>query len=128
MELKDFVSATLTQVIEGVKMAQSASEGGNINAKLPYTSNFGGSLLSLNDGSVFTRVDFDVSVTAEVKGGANAKLTVFGIGAEGGAAHTSGAANRVAFSVPIRLPSGDATRARDYDREISRTISETDDF
>jgi hypothetical protein len=54
----------------------------------------------------FTRVDFDVAVSAETAGGGQGSIKVFGVGAEGGAKHKSGYANRITFSVPIRLPDG----------------------
>jgi len=109
MELKDFIAETLSQIIEGVRLAQERVDGTNVNAAMAGAE-FGGHLVNVGHFGVATRVDFDVSVTAETKGGAGAKLSVFGIGAEGGAGHTAGSANRISFSVPVRLPDGDAER------------------
>jgi hypothetical protein len=54
-----------------------------------------------------TRVDFDVAIAAETTGGGKGKIQVFAIGsAEGGGERKSSYANRVAFSVPVRLPEG----------------------
>ncbi len=109
MELKDFVAETLSQIVEGVQIAQKREDGTNVNAAMAGAE-FGGHLVNVGTYGVATRVDFDVSVTAETKGGAGAKLSVFGIGAEGGAGHTAGSANRISFSVPVRLPDGDRER------------------
>jgi len=110
MELKDFVAKTLLQVIEGVRIAQSGEDGPNVNADMAGAS-FGGNLINVGSYGVATRVDFDVSVTAESSAGAGAKLTVMGVGVGGGAEHKAGSANRISFSVPVRLPDGDTGRA-----------------
>jgi len=116
MELKDFIAETLAQIIEGVKAAQSGEDGANVNAAMGGAP-FGGHLVNVGQYGVATRVDFDVSITAETKGGAGAKLSVFGVGAEGAAGHTAGSANRISFSVPLRLPDGDQQRELQVERE-----------
>ncbi|WP_024898079.1 trypco2 family protein [Brucella rhizosphaerae] len=118
MELKEFIAETLSQIIDGVKIAQSRQDGSNVNAGMAG-ADFGGHLVNVGTYGVATRVDFDVSVTAETKGGAGIKLSVFGIGAEGGAGHTAAAANRISFSVPVRLPDGDKVRQSRIDHENS---------
>lgn len=111
MELKEFVAETLSQIVEGVRLAQAREDGSNINAAMSGAE-YGGHLVNVGTYGVATRVDFDVSVTAETKGGAGAKLSVFGVGVEGGAGHTAGSANRISFSVPVRLPDGDSEREK----------------
>jgi len=123
MELKDFIAATLLQIIEGVRTAQSGTDGANVNASMSG-ADFGGHLINVGDFGTATRVDFEVNVSAETSGGAGAKLVVMGIGASGGASHKAGSENRISFSVPVRLPDGDtgresrihAERKREYDR------------
>lgn len=110
MELDQFIELTLKQIAEGVKNAQKAEGGENINAMSSGKHDLGGNLINLNQYGVHTRVDFDVSVSAETSGSGGAKLTVLGIGAEGAAERRVAAANRVQFSVPIRLPDGDSSR------------------
>lgn len=116
MELKEFIAETLSQIIDGVKLAQDKEGGSNVNAAMAGAAQ-GGNLLNGGTYGVGTRVDFDVSVTAESKGGAGAKLSVFGVGVEGGAGHTAGSANRISFSVPLRLPDGDTEREKKINDE-----------
>lgn len=110
MELEEFVEITLRQILAGVMKAQATEDGGNVSPLLEGMPQLGGNLVALGDYGVFTRVDFDVSVTAEKSGGGAAKLSVFGVGAEGGAALKAASANRISFSVPVRLPEGDTTK------------------
>lgn len=104
MDLKTFITETLGQILDGVKDAQRAQDGGRINAEGGGSP--GGNLFSAGIYGMFTRVDFDVAVSAESTGSGKAGLRVFGIGAEGGGEHKTGLANRITFSVPIRLPEG----------------------
>jgi hypothetical protein len=111
MDLKDFVAASLQQILEGIKQAQATAEGSNINAEgagIPSGKN------AYSGGSygTFTLVEFDVAVSAETSGKGGANLKVFGAGFEGGGEHKSGTANRISFAVPVRLPDGDTQRAR----------------
>ncbi len=110
MELSEFVELTLKQILEGIMKAQASEEGGNVSPLLEGMPQLGGNLVALGDYGMFTRVDFDVSVSAERSGGGGAKLSVFGVGAEGGAQVKSASANRISFSVPVRLPEGDTTK------------------
>ena len=123
MELREFIAATLSQIIEGVQLAQAAECGTNVNAAMAGAQ-FGGHLVNVGEFGVATRVDFDVSVSAETTGGAGAKLTVFRIGVQGGAGHTAGSANRIAFSVPVRLPDGDTERQNKIVEESQRQLDE----
>ncbi|WP_430511926.1 trypco2 family protein [Pannonibacter phragmitetus] len=116
MELKHFIAETLSQIIEGIKLAQEKPDGENVNA-LMKDAQFGGHLINVGQYGIATRVDFDVSVTTETEGGAGAKVKVFGIGVEGGGKHTAGSANKISFSVPIRLPEGDKDRMQKVDEK-----------
>jgi Trypsin-co-occurring domain 2 len=106
MDLKAFVAETLQQICDGIRQAQSKEGGDAINAE----SNLGvvsGHLIPSGSYGVFTRVDFDIAVSAESVGGAKGGIKVWGIGdIEGGGERKTGHANRIAFSVPVRLPDG----------------------
>jgi hypothetical protein len=91
-------------VIKGVKDAQSSPGGDNINAELYGTVS--GHLIHGGTAGLFTRVDFDVAVSAETAGGAKGSLVVFSVGASDSADTKQGFVNRISFSVPVRLPDG----------------------
>src|SRR5207244_5802989 len=102
MDLKTFVAEALQQICDGIKDAQSKDGGDAINAENSANS---GHLFSHATYGTFTRVDFDVAVSAETASGAKGGIKVWGVGdLGGGAEHKTGYANRIAFSVPVRLP------------------------
>ena len=72
MDLKTFVAETLSQILEGIREAQSKEGGDEINADADsYSPPTGGRLFSVASG-IFTRVEFDVAVSAESEGGGRA--------------------------------------------------------
>ena len=109
MEPKNFIAETLSQIIEGVRLAQSGEDGANINADMAGAA-FGGSLVNVGTYGVATRVDFDVSVTAETTAGAGAKLSVFGVGVSGvesiRQAPQTELASAFRFACPTEIPGG----------------------
>lgn len=111
MDLKDFVAASLRQILDGVAQAQAGENGANINAEgagIPDGKN----VFSNGTYGNFTIVEFDVAVSAETAGKGGANLQVFGVGFEGGGEHRAGRANRISFAIPVRLPNGDKSRAQ----------------
>jgi hypothetical protein len=117
MDLKTFISETLQQICDGVREAQSKEGGSAINAE--GASMNSGHLIDAGTYGVFTRVDFDVAVSAENIGGAKGGLKVWGIGdIQGGAERKTEHANRIAFSVPVRLPDGAKSPDQSFHREI----------
>lgn len=121
IDLKDFISNTLQQIVAGVKDAQQTEDGMNVNADNAGYGQ-GGNLFSAGTYGSFTRVDFDVAVGAETSGAGKASIKVFGIGAEGGGEHKTNTASRINFSVPVRLPDGDGKRAENI-RAESQVLS-----
>jgi len=93
MELKDFVSQTITSIIEGVREAQaSAQDGAYVNPVMAARP-----------------IEFDVAVTVtettEKKGGGGIAVAGF-IKAEGGGLTSSAnsSVSRIKFHVPVTLP------------------------
>lgn len=117
MELDEFIELTLKQIGDGISKAQATEGGENINALAGTAEQLGGNLINLHRYGVYTRVDFDVSISAETSGKGGARLTVFGVGAEGGAERKVASANRVNFSIPLRLPDGDNKRMLEIKRK-----------
>ncbi len=67
MDLKTFVSQSLTQILAGIREAQKAPGGENVAAEAYIGSE--GNLLAGGTSGFFTKVDFDVLVLAETKDG-----------------------------------------------------------
>ena len=112
MDVEEFISEALRQIIAGVQKAQAGDSGDNVNAATAGTSvPFGGNIIHTGASGIYTRVDFDIAVSGETNAKAGANLKVFGVGVEGGGDSKHGTANRISFSVPVRLPDGDPTRA-----------------
>ena len=114
MEIEEFVSSVLKQIVNGVLDAQKDEkvgefisawgDGGHEYAKHPR--------LSSSARLKSTIVDFDLAVTAEnagsISGGAGLKVAAFGaeIGAKGDGQKSTKdiAVNRIQFAVQILLP------------------------
>ncbi|KZK97275.1 MULTISPECIES: hypothetical protein [unclassified Pseudovibrio] len=111
MELKEFVTQSLQQILEGVREAQTVEGGDNINAGLQGIK-LDGNLINGGTYGVFSVVEFDVAVSAEHSGSGKAALKVFGVGVEGGGQTAASYANKIKFSVPVRLPDGDPSRVQ----------------
>ena len=114
MELKDFVSETLKQVMEGVKTAQNSvkEHGGEINPKGIYsTSSSSHPQLYTTSEKLVQLIDFDIAVTTieedKAKGGTGIFVGAFGVGVQGESGNQNSAINRIQFKVPIVLPNQD---------------------
>jgi len=118
MDLKTFIAETLQQICDdGIREAQSKEGGRAINAEGAKMQS--GHLIDAGSYGIFTRVDFDVAVSAESVGGAKGEIKVWGIGdIEGGAERKAGHTNRIIFSVPVRLPDGAKSQDRSFHREL----------
>ncbi|TIM06661.1 trypco2 family protein [Mesorhizobium sp.] len=129
MDLEEFISETLGQILAGVAKAQVTEIGKNVNAAFPGV--LGSNLSVLPEFGVFARVDFDVAVTAESSAGGKGSIRVWGLGAEGGKDSRSQTVSRVVFAVPLRLPDGDQSKKIAADaadaarREKLRGLSES---
>jgi hypothetical protein len=100
MDVRDFIDMTLKEIVAGITKAQASEGGEAINAEMGDVS-VSGNLISTKGAGLFTRVDFDVAVSAEGTGRAGGSLTVFGVGVKAGGESKSGYANRILFSVPV---------------------------
>jgi len=113
MELQEFITLSITQIISGVKKAQ---EQNTTDARVNPSN------LSLGDGvtqkelydfandMLLTRVEFDVAVTTEdtkgTKGGLGVFVGAVGLGTQGQSEARNSSISRLKFSVPIALPKG----------------------
>jgi hypothetical protein len=117
MQLKDFISQTLIEIVHGVKQAQAtvSKHGGAINPsfwRMESTKSIIGytGKPDSNEQPVFS-VEFDVAISSEEtsgsKGGFGIIVAVFGGGAQSEQQSTSSNQNRIKFVVPILLPEQD---------------------
>lgn len=111
MELKDFVSQTLTQILDGVKTSQAYAKENNAGINPPYPSFFGdkaSSYLKGKNGGIIQYIDFDVAVTTiegtGTKGGIGIFVGPVGIGAQGKSDSSNTSVSRIKFSIPVEFP------------------------
>jgi hypothetical protein len=130
MDLKDFVASSLTQIVEGVKMAQQATgaSGAWINPATRFSKSDETVNVAPGISAYVHDVEFDVAVTVSDKQGADAgaKLEIFGakIGGGGNVAYENQAVSRVAFSVPVVWPP--STR-EDLEKQIAEQVRKNTD-
>ncbi|MER9270446.1 hypothetical protein [Mesorhizobium sp. M0643] len=108
MDLDEFISETLRQILAGIAKVQETDLGKNVNAAFPGV--LGSNLAMHPDFGAFARVDFDVAITAESSTGGKGSIRVWSIGAEVGKDSRSQTVSRVVFAVPLRLPDGDQSK------------------
>lgn len=113
MELKDFVSETIRQIVAGTVAAQVHAEehGASVSpADMRYKGTTGGDQLLWNqqDGTPIQKVDFDVAVTTtegtQTKGGIGIFVGPVGLGTQGQSDATNQSVSRIRFWVPLQLP------------------------
>jgi len=114
MDLREFVSETLTQIANGAASAAEAVRkvGGVVNPSMvspgfdPDTTHYFG---TFGDGQSVFLIEFDVAVTASdaTEGGASAGIKVlsaFSAKIGGSASSTTESTSRIRFKVPLALP------------------------
>lgn len=105
MELKEFIAATLTDIVNGVIEAQenTMETFAQIN---PLVSNGGGVDTQRNRAVV--DVIFDIALGENTRSGASGKIGVVlasvGLGGKIEEARETDSANRVRFKVPVMFP------------------------
>ena len=111
MELKDFVKATLEQIVEGSALAQESikQKGGIVNpSSMSYQKD--GEWNTYNH-AMPQEVVFDVGLTSTDKSGTSEGIGVFlgsiNLGKKNEAGSEQVAITKVKFSVPLALPPGD---------------------
>lgn len=111
MDLKEFVSMTLTQIVAGVvdSATRIADMGGAVNPAFNAGAN--GPHLGYVPGvsQAVYGIEFDVAVVAgsntSAEGGASLKIaTVFSAGGKAGGASKEETTSRIKFIVPLTLP------------------------
>ena len=131
MDLKEFVSQTLTQIAEGIAEAQKGAAPSGawispVGSSLPDRP--GATVVKSPNGDRYLdSVHFDVAVSASEdkagKAGAQLRILTVGIGADANTSTHNASVSRVQFSVPVSWPvSADSSR----DEAIKRDREEHD--
>jgi Trypsin-co-occurring domain 2 len=112
MDLAEFVEETLSEVLKGIRAAQGKEGGGAVGAAgiSAWSPNHPSTTLLLPGfgDTVFTAVEFDVSVLAETSGGGKGGLKVWSVGSiEAGGKRSDQHTSRVRFAVQLKIPRGD---------------------
>jgi hypothetical protein len=114
MNLNEFITATLTQIIQGIKSAQKVANenGAKISStNLTFTGAKSGAGIVYYDKislEIVQYVDFDIAVTTKEgdkeKGGVGIFVGSFGVGAQAQTENERSSLNRIKFSIPLYLP------------------------
>jgi len=128
MDLKEFITLSLTQIVQGVANAQEDVRSLGANA---YVT-------PISSGSVLNRpesIHFDIAVTAleTTEKSGKAGVQVMGVGAGGQLSQTDGTetVSRIQFSVPIVFPGeepAEELKARADRRARANTPRQSSDF
>src|ERR1700730_9983309 len=112
MDLKEFISSSLTQIVEGIcdtqaKSAESGAWISPVGSGMPHRE--GARQINSGDGYQYLdEVKFDVAVSVSdgKKGGAEAGLKILSMSLKGGGAVDTrhSAVSRIQFSVPVVWP------------------------
>ena len=98
MELKDFISNSLKQIIDGIADAQEYAKKQNTHGMVGL----------VEEAHKYRTVNFSIVVTTEdasnTKAGAGIFVGGFTLGAQGSKGESNQATNRIEFQVPIRYP------------------------
>jgi hypothetical protein len=96
MDIKEFVSESLKQIIEGVIEVQTYAKSRNA-VVVPYSDRY-------------KKVDFDIAVTVvegkETGGKAGISVWSIGAGVTGKSESSSNTTSRIKFEIPLELPKG----------------------
>ncbi|MCP1338971.1 hypothetical protein NJR55_05130 [Idiomarina sp. M1R2S28] len=122
MNLKDFVSESIFEIVDGIVEAQGrlSSDDAKIvpDVQNVFTeSQTGGTNLAIGwdkSGNLIHSIEFDVAVTAaegtESRGGIGVVAGVFALGAQGKSQENSQSMSRLKFRVPISFPRQDKSK------------------
>lgn len=107
MNLEEFISEALGQIVRGVSSARKAA--GEAGAEIsPSLKGEDKGRLQSSNGKNVVLVSFDIAVTAEsgtdTKGGIGVVSGIFNLGSSGASTKSEATVSRVAFTVPVGLP------------------------
>jgi hypothetical protein len=103
MELKEFVSRTITEIAEGVAAGAiaAAKSGAVVN---PGEMGMGGIEMDPKEVNIEFTVGLTVTDAAKTKGGIGVVAGIFALGSQGESNTATGSMTHVKFTVPVILP------------------------
>ncbi|HEY8749795.1 MAG TPA: hypothetical protein VIM11_17560 [Tepidisphaeraceae bacterium] len=111
MDLKEFVSETIKQIIDGVVAAQEygRAKGARVNPLHLPVRNSHGVMQSVNyRADVAHPVEFDVALSTsdgtQTKGGVGLIVGILTLGSSGQSKNDNEVVSRVKFTIPVVLP------------------------
>ncbi len=113
MQLREFISETLVQIVGGVVDARAKVDTLNAVARVnPFLDPMADQLakhgFTLAGGDAVQSVEFDVSVTTKdtsgTKGGVGVFVVPFTMGTSGQSSSETSGSSRILFRVPLTLP------------------------
>ena len=130
IELKEFVTSVICQIMDGVAEAQAQSQGADHSDSLiaptfvQMRERLGrDTALDAKDRAGLRMVEFDVAVSASERGTTEGRAGVFvaglGGGVKGGTESEQSHVSRIRFSVPVILPARGHGQTPKREREIS---------
>ena len=125
MELQEFISTTLVQIVKGIENAKEQLKDSKAIINPRNVSTGGVTHPSIHGYldthkqfyKVVQKIDFDVAVTAEkakeTSGAIGIHVGSIGLGSKGRSESNSSVVSRIQFSIPIVLPMEDAPFDKD---------------
>ena len=111
MQLEEFLSEALQQLVRGITTAQTQAGalGASINPVMdPLHAGPIDGFIRTGTGLVIQVVKFDIAITATestgTKGGVGVVTGMFNLGSAGNSQESSSAVSRMQFNVPVSLP------------------------
>lgn len=120
MDLKEFISESIVEIVEGIVDAQSRIKSDDAliipSVQNVFTqSQSGGTNLAIGwdkKGNMIHSVEFDVAVTSsegtETKGGIGVVAGIVALGSQGKSLENNQSISRLKFRIPISFPRHDA--------------------
>lgn len=110
MNLREFVSTSITEIMDGVAKAQEEAKKHKAMVNPRHISKTATGVTLLGDSGPWSIqvIEFDVAVTATESGGAKGGIGIFvgavGVGTQGHSEAQNTNLSRIKFSIPVALP------------------------
>lgn len=110
MELQEFITTALTEIVAGVAKASdlAGEHGGKVGSMKLYGHVKDNKVMTDEDERPVTTVEFDIALaeasSKDTKGGIGVYLGAVGLGSQGASHGEESTHSRIKFTVPIVLP------------------------